>query len=102
MCPAGPEHCDDPINGGAERRHPLPNHDRNGVRQCRIRNLKDTGATNLPLQAFSKNQIWLELAQLAVAGRIITTGSRSILRLSKRWPWTDLMITGHQRLAEIT
>jgi len=54
------------------------------------------------LQAFSKNQIWLELAQLAVAGRIITTGSRSILRLSKRWPWTDLMITGHQRLAEIT
>lgn len=31
----------------------------------RIRNLKDTGATNLPLQAFDKNQVWLELAQLA-------------------------------------
>ena len=31
----------------------------------RIRGLKDTGATNLPLQAFDKNQIWLELAQLA-------------------------------------
>jgi hypothetical protein len=31
----------------------------------RIRNLKDTGATNLPLQAFGKNELWLELARLA-------------------------------------
>ena len=31
----------------------------------RIRGLKDTGLTNLPLQAFAKNQIWVELAQLA-------------------------------------
>ena len=31
----------------------------------RIRGLKDTGLTNLPLQAFDKNQIWIELAQLA-------------------------------------
>jgi len=31
----------------------------------RIRGLKDTGMTNLPLQAFAKNQIWLELACLA-------------------------------------
>lgn len=99
----------------------------------RIRNLKDTGATNLPLHAFGKNQIWLELACLAselitwtqllawhdqparlwepkrlrlrlfaVAGRIITTGRRRILRLSKRWPWTDLVLTGHRRLAAIT
>ncbi|MGH8941097.1 MAG: IS1380 family transposase, partial [Actinomycetes bacterium] len=99
----------------------------------RIRNLKDTGATNLPLQAFDKNQIWLELAQLAaeliawtqmlawhdlparvwepkklrlrilaVAGRIITTGRRRSLRLSKRWPWTDLILTGHRRLAAPT
>lgn len=98
----------------------------------RIRNLKDTGAANLPLHAFGKNQIWLELAQLAseliawtqivafadlparvwepkrlrlrilaVAGRIITTGRRRILRLSKRWPWTDLILTGHRRLALI-
>jgi hypothetical protein len=38
------------------------------LRACaedRIRGLKDTGATNLPLHAFDKNQIWLELAQLA-------------------------------------
>ncbi len=31
----------------------------------RIRGLKDTGMTNLPLQAFAKNQVWLELACLA-------------------------------------
>ncbi len=31
----------------------------------RIRALKDTGMTNLPLQAFAKNQIWLEVVQLA-------------------------------------
>jgi Transposase DDE domain group 1 len=89
--------------------------------------------TNLPLQAFTKNQIWLELVQLAaelltwtqllawpkqpasswepkrlrlrllaVAGRIITTGRRSVLRLSRRWPWTDLITSGHQRLAALT
>jgi DDE family transposase len=88
----------------------------------RIRGLKDTGLTNLPLQAFAKNQIGLELVQLAaelltwtqllawhdqpartwepkrlrlrllaVAGRIITTGRRYILRLSHRWPWADLI-----------
>ena len=99
----------------------------------RIRNLKDTGATNLPLHAFGENKIWLELSQLAselivrtqllafhglparlwepkrirlrllaVAGRIITTAIRRILRLSKRWPWTDLILTGHKRLTEIT
>jgi Transposase DDE domain group 1 len=99
----------------------------------RIRGLKDTGATNLPLHAFDKNQIWLELAQLAtelltwtqllawhdhparvwepkrlrlrlltVAGRLITTGRRRILRLSKRWPWADLITGGHARLAALT
>jgi hypothetical protein len=99
----------------------------------RIRGLKDTGMTNLPLQAFAKNQIWLELVQLAaelltwtqllawhdqpartwepkrlrlrllaVAGRIITTGRRRILRLSQRWPWADLITRGHRRLAALT
>jgi DDE family transposase len=99
----------------------------------RIRGLKDTGMMNLPLQAFAKNQIWLELVQLAaellswtqllawpdhpartwepkrlrlrllsVAGRIITTGRRRILRLSRRWPWADLVTDGHSRLAALT
>jgi len=108
-------------------------HRRRARAEDRIRGLKDTGMTNLPLQAFTKNQIWLELVQLAaelltwtqllawperparswepkrlrlrllaVAGRIITTGRRSILRLSRRWPWTDLITSGHQRLAALT
>lgn len=99
----------------------------------RIRNLKDTGMTNLPLQAFAKNQIWLELSQLAselltwtqllawtdqparlwepkrlrlriltVAGRVITSARRRILRLSSRWPWADLITSGHTRLAAYT
>jgi hypothetical protein len=98
----------------------------------RIRTLKDTGLSNLPLQAFTKNQIWLELAALAselltwtqllawpnhparswepkrlrlrllsVAGRIITTGRRHILRLSRRWPWSDLLIDGQRNLAAL-
>ncbi|MDN4520138.1 IS1380 family transposase [Mycolicibacterium austroafricanum] len=98
----------------------------------RIRTLKDTGLTNLPLQAFGKNQIWLELAALAaelltwtqllawpdqsarswepkrlrlrllaVAGRIITTSRRRILRVNKRWPWSDLLITGQRNLAAL-
>jgi len=96
----------------------------------RIRGLKDTGLTNLPLQSFAKNQIWQEIAQLAhelltwtqtlawhdqparcwepkrlrlrllaVAGRVITTGRRRILRISQRWPWADLLTSGHQELA---
>ena len=108
-------------------------HRRRARAEDRIRGLKDTGMTNLPLQAFAKNQIWLELAclayelitwtqllawpdqptrswepkrlrlrLLAVAARIITTGRRSILRLSRRWPWTDLITSGHQRLAALT
>lgn len=99
----------------------------------RIRGLKDTGLTNLPLQAFAKNQIWLELSclayelltwtqllafhdqpartwepkrlrlrLLAVAARLITTGRRRILRVSKRWPWADLITSGHQHLAALT
>lgn len=99
----------------------------------RIRGLKDTGLTNLPLQGFDKNQIWVELAQLAyelltwtqtlawrdqparvwepkrlrlrlltIAGRVITTGRRRILRVSQRWPWADLVTGGHQRLAALT
>ena len=98
----------------------------------RIRTLKDTGLTNLPLQAFGKNEIWFELAALAyelltwtqllawpdhpartwepkrlrlrllsVAGRIITTGRRRILRLSRRWPWSDLLINGQRNLTAL-
>ena len=98
----------------------------------RIRTLKDTGLTNLPLHAFGRNEIWLELAALAyelltwtqllawpdqpartwepkrlrlrllsVAARIITTGRRRILRLSRGWPWSELLISGHRNLAAL-
>ncbi len=98
----------------------------------RIRGLKDTGLTNLPLQSFAKNEIWLELVQLAadlltwtqllawsdtpartwepkrvrlrllsVAAKLITTGRRRILRLSRRWPWSDLLTGGQRNLAAL-
>lgn len=44
----------------------------------------------------------LRLRLLAVAGRVITTGRRRILRLCERWPWADLVSGGHTRLAAIT
>ena len=44
----------------------------------------------------------LRLRVLAVAGRIITTGRRRVLRVSRRWPWTDLITGGHHRLAALT
>lgn len=103
-----------------------------GPRQDRIRTLKDTGLTNLPLQAFGKNEIWLELAALAyelltwtqllawpnhsarrwepkrlrlrilsVAARIITTGRRRILRLNRRYPWSELLTTGQRNFAAL-
>ena len=43
----------------------------------------------------------LRLRVLAVAGRIITTGRRRVLRVSRRWPWTDLITGGHHRLAAL-
>jgi Transposase DDE domain group 1 len=98
----------------------------------RIRTLKDTGLTNLPLHAFGKNEIWLELAALAyelltwtqllawpdqpartwepkrlrlrlltVAARLITTGRRRILRLSRGWPWSELLVSGQRNLAAL-
>jgi hypothetical protein len=44
----------------------------------------------------------LRLRILAVAGRIITTGRRRILRLSQRWPWSDLLTSGQRNLAALT
>lgn len=55
---------------------------------------------DLPARVWEPKRIRLRL--LAVAGQIITTARRRILRLPKRWPWTNLILTGHRRLAEIT
>jgi len=105
------------------------NHRLRARAEDRIRNLKDTGLTNLPFHEFAKNRIWLELVQLAgelltwtqllawthhpartwepktvrlrilaVAARLVTTSRRRILRISKKWPWADLILAGHHRL----
>jgi Transposase DDE domain group 1 len=49
-----------------------------------------------PAQTLEPKRLRLRL--LAVAGRLITTGRRRILRLSQR-PWADLITSGHHRLA---
>jgi len=87
----------------------------------RIRNAKDRGLRNLPCQDLHTNAAWVELALAAadlttwaqalcftgalrklepkrlryralhVAGRLVRTGRRLILRLDQDWPWaTDL------------
>ena len=41
----------------------------------------------------------LRVRLFAVGGRVITIGRRRILRISRRWPWTDRTATGHHTLA---
>jgi hypothetical protein len=44
----------------------------------------------------------LRLRLLAVAAKLISTGRGRILRLNRRWPWTDLLTSGHRNLAALT
>lgn len=44
----------------------------------------------------------LRLRLLNIAGRIIRTSRREWLRLPRAWPWTPILITGHDRLATLT
>jgi hypothetical protein len=87
----------------------------------RIRCGKDTGLRNFPFHTFMANQVWLELVLAAhdllnlfqrlcldgetrrweprklrhrllhVAGRVVRSGRRVILRLQRSWPWTELL-----------
>ena len=43
----------------------------------------------------------LRLRLLAVAAKLVSTGRRRILRLSQRWPWTDLLTNGQRNLAAL-
>ena len=43
----------------------------------------------------------LRLRLLAVAAKLVSTGRRRILRLSQRWPWTDLLTSGQRNLAAL-
>ena len=93
----------------------------------RIRCLKDTGARNLPLHDLAQNRVWLEtvllaadllawtatlaldghrlaepkrlrLHLLAVAGRLVHTGRRLVLRLPAAWPWAAELVRAQTRL----
>jgi hypothetical protein len=52
-----------------------------------------------PARAWEPKRLRLRL--LAVAARLITTGRRRILRLSRRWPWSDLLTNGHRNLTAL-
>jgi hypothetical protein len=94
----------------------------------RIRNGKDSGLRNLPCQDLHANAAWVELALAAadlttwaqamcftgelrkvepkrfryralhVAGRLVRTGRRLILRLDKNWPWASDLANAFNRL----
>ena len=96
----------------------------------RIRGAKDRGMRNLPFQDFHTNAAWLELALAAadlstwaqalcftgelrkvepkrlryrvlhIAGRLIRTGRRLILRLDQNWPWAKDLAQAFTRLRE--
>ncbi|MCC6790660.1 MAG: IS1380 family transposase [Thermomicrobiales bacterium] len=96
-----------------------------------IRTGKDTGMRNLPFGAFAANQAWLELSLLAqdlfawakalvldgelalaepkrlrqrllhVAGRIVRSGRRKILRLPRGWPWAEPLRAAFERLRSL-
>ncbi|MBB6421121.1 hypothetical protein HDC93_006752 [Streptomyces sp. AK010] len=95
----------------------------------RIRAARATGLRNLPLHDTAQNQLWLEIVQIAldllawmpmlaltgrarlweprrlrlrlfsVAGQLVTTGRRRILRLARHWPWTREITDALERLA---
>ena len=97
------------------------------VEDC-IRAGKDTGMRNLPHHAFAHNETWLELSLIAqdllcwirllcltgklavaepkrlrhrllhTAGRIVSHGRRTRLRLQADWPWADALAAAFKRL----
>jgi hypothetical protein len=106
-------------------------HRRHARVEDRIRAAKDTGMRNLPFHDLDQNRIWLAIAALAadllvwtarlalpaaaatyepkrmrlrilaVAGRIVRTARRRILRIDTAWPWADAITTAHARLCAL-
>lgn len=98
----------------------------------RIRAGKDTGLANLPFHNADQNQIWLEICALAadliawtqrlaltgwaavaepkrlrlrlfaVAGRLVRTARRHVLKISNSWPWADTVLRAHQQLTALS
>ena len=44
----------------------------------------------------------VRLRLLSVAGRIVRTARRRLLRLPRNWPWAHLLLAGHRRLAALS
>lgn len=106
-------------------------HRRHARVEDRIRTGKDTGLRNLPFHDFAQNQVWLEISALAadllawlqrlalvgvhrlaepkrlrlrifgVAGRLIRTGRRAMLKIPENWPWAEAVTSAHVRLAAL-
>ena len=94
----------------------------------RIRNAKNTGLAAMPCDTFDRNQIFTQLVWLAadlltftqqlalrgplakaepkrlryqllhVAGRVVRSGRRTILRLQADWPYTPILVAAFRRL----
>jgi hypothetical protein len=107
-------------------------HRRHARVEDRIRAAKDTGLRNLPFHDAAHNAVWLEICALAtdlitwmqrlaltgwarvaepkrlrlrisgVAGRIVHTARRRILKIPTTWPWAEAIITAHQRFTALT
>ncbi len=103
-------------------------HRRRARCEDRIRAAKDTGLRNLPLQGFTQNQIWCEIAAMAcellawmqilaldgparrwepkrlrlrlfsAAGRIARGGRCLRLRIAATWPWATQITAAITRL----
>lgn len=106
-------------------------HRRHARVEDRIRAGKDTGLRNLPFHDAAQNRVWLEICALAaeliaftqrlaltgwariaepkrlrlhlfsVAGRVVRTGRRHVLKIPATWPWAEHMISAHARLARL-
>ena len=107
-------------------------HRRRARCEDRIRTAKDTGLTNLPLQGYDQNRIWLLIVQLAsdllawmamlalqgparrwepktlrhrlftIAATLARTGRRTILHLKQASPWSPMILDGWNRLSALT
>ena len=55
----------------------------------------------LPTSAALYEPKRLRLRLLAVAGRIVRTARRHILKIDPAWPWADTITTAHTRLATL-
>ena len=55
----------------------------------------------LPATAARYEPKRLRLRILAVAGRIVRSARRRVLRIDPAWPWADTITTAHSRLAAL-